>query len=293
MERLGRFRPSAESIVNQLDERCIALMEMNGGVDYFSFTVSEPGSELIRAVEKMRSLGLLRFDVNTKELLYAYHWTTLGKLILAQFGFGKSEAQAAIAEPKPTKEVSHDLSEEEGVLLVEAAQGGGRICVSRTMHGLEVTANNRLLNQRMNPRSEALWNAAVEKLCALKLIEDKGHKREVFSLTLEGYRVADALRPSTIESTEQDEYDDNDKISLLQQYLAPLSSGLDNQTFVFAKVDREVDLPLGSAEKFLEIAAKKWDYKVSRKGRTTITFSKGSSHFPSVVNPTARRIYRS
>ena len=64
----------------------------------------------------------------------------------------------------------------------------------RTSSGLMVQTNGKQLADRQNPRSEALWRAAVRQLVQYGLLEARGHKGEVFGVTAEGYRVADDLR---------------------------------------------------------------------------------------------------
>jgi hypothetical protein len=77
--------------------------------------------------------------------------------------------------------------------------------------------------------------------------------------------------------------DDNDAISLLEEWLAPNKTKLDEAAFVFSKVDAAVGLPAGAASRLLETAAKKFDYTVARRGKTTLKLAKGGSWFPSAV----------
>jgi hypothetical protein len=80
-------------------------------------------------------------------------------------------------------------------LLMEASKDQqGAIMSLRTMQGAYVQTNGRSFATAGNPRSEAQWRGAVEELEALGLIEDMGGKREVFSVTDEGYRIADLMQ---------------------------------------------------------------------------------------------------
>ena len=47
-------------------------------------------------------------------------------------------------------------------------------------------------------------------------------------------------------------------------------SSLNTQAMKYSDIDREVGLPAGSAIKFIESAASKWEYKIIRKGNVTI-----------------------
>ena len=66
--------------------------------------------------------------------------------------------------------------------------------------------------------------------------------------------------------------DEHDCISILESWMGSRPSGLNTQVMHFDVVDRELGLPRGSAEKYLEAAARRWDYVVSRRGTTTILF---------------------
>jgi hypothetical protein len=70
-----------------------------------------------------------------------------------------------------------------------------------------------------------------------------------------------------------DIFDDNDCLSLIESWMGGRPAQLNTLAIQFSDVDRELRLPPGSAEKFIEIAAKKWGYIPSRRGRQTILFS--------------------
>lgn len=86
------------------------------------------------------------------------------------------------------------LTEEAKNLLVEAARAkDGLILKVRSLSGLAVQAGGTNFVDQGNPRSEALWQNAVELLADEGLIVDRGSKGEVFGLTADGYEVADTL----------------------------------------------------------------------------------------------------
>ena len=63
-----------------------------------------------------------------------------------------------------------------------------------TLKWKKIQTNGKNFCETGNARSEAVWEGAIEELRSLALLQDRGHKGEVFSLTKEGYRLADALR---------------------------------------------------------------------------------------------------
>jgi hypothetical protein len=86
------------------------------------------------------------------------------------------------------------LSEEAKQLLMEASQDkGGIVLRVRTNFGLAIQTNGRNLVENQHGRIEAKWEGGLRQLREHGLLQDRGSKGEVFSLTDEGYRVADLL----------------------------------------------------------------------------------------------------
>ncbi len=89
------------------------------------------------------------------------------------------------------------MSDEAKKLLVAASEDTtGRLMKIRHSGGLVVQASGRNFAEKGDPRSEARWEGVIEELEGLRLIEDRGHEREVFAVTHEGFRIADLLRSS-------------------------------------------------------------------------------------------------
>ena len=82
-------------------------------------------------------------------------------------------------------------------LLVEAAKDRGtlyRIPAGLGESTVTFQANGQTFGTYGDPRSEAIWEEACERLEAFDLVRGRGGKREVFQVTAAGYRIADALR---------------------------------------------------------------------------------------------------
>ena len=89
------------------------------------------------------------------------------------------------------------LSDTAKELLIEASQdGNGHVMMFRYLGGMSVETNGRNFVEQGNPRSEAIWEGAVHELCDLALLQERGYKGEVFSITNDGYHVVDVLRQS-------------------------------------------------------------------------------------------------
>jgi hypothetical protein len=90
------------------------------------------------------------------------------------------------------------LSREARLLLTEACRDkAGIVLRLRTSGGLTVQTNGRNLVDSRDPKIEASWEDAVRDLRDLGLLQLRGGKEEVFSLTGEGYRIAELLRDQT------------------------------------------------------------------------------------------------
>ena len=61
------------------------------------------------------------------------------------------------------------------------------------MNGDDVQTNNKNLIASQEPREVARWKSAVKELEYEDLIEDLGHKGEVFRITNLGYQIADMI----------------------------------------------------------------------------------------------------
>ena len=87
------------------------------------------------------------------------------------------------------------LDEAASVLLVEAAADRtGTILKLNLIGGLTVQTNGKQFVERNNPRSRAIWEAAVNDLELKGLIEAGSPKKEVYRVTNDGYTHADVLR---------------------------------------------------------------------------------------------------
>jgi hypothetical protein len=101
------------------------------------------------------------------------------------------------ATPPPPQPDIPPMSTEAILLLVAASEDPtGRLLRVRHLGGLVVQASGRNFVKEGDPRSDARWEGIIQELQRLQLIEDRGHKGEVFAVTDEGFRVADLLRSS-------------------------------------------------------------------------------------------------
>ncbi len=109
------------------------------------------------------------------------------------------ETEAAIKEIARQDSVPPLSPEAKQLLLEGSADPNGTVMCFHVMEGLIVMANNKNFAEPGNARLEAMWAAAVQQLEDLKLMQPLSPERQVFSITHEGFKVADRLRqePST------------------------------------------------------------------------------------------------
>jgi Predicted nucleotide-binding protein containing TIR-like domain len=71
-------------------------------------------------------------------------------------------------------------------------------------------------------------------------------------------------KPSSYQSTEEkdllDRLDENDIVSLIEAWMGSRPPRINVHVIKYSEVDKELNLPLGSAKKFIEVAANKWGY---------------------------------
>ena len=89
------------------------------------------------------------------------------------------------------------ISEEAQRLLVEASkENAGPIRKLRSTGGTQIFTKTESFAEPREPRSEALWEAAIEELMDHGLVQDATGRDLMFKVTHEGFRVADKLRAS-------------------------------------------------------------------------------------------------
>ncbi len=196
MRKLGPVTETVDNVVSALDEKCLAFMHVFAQSEYFAAPPDQSFSIQVfdHAVARLRSLNALRFDSDGQK--YAYHWTELGKLVLDKFGMRKTTGQTAtqsVGEVRPVNNLG--LSEAASELLAVAVQDKqAKIYMSSTLHGLTIHSNGRNFVDGTNPKEESKWRGAVRDLERRQLIEDLGSKREVFRVTDNGFKAAEATK---------------------------------------------------------------------------------------------------
>lgn len=193
--RLGS--PTGKASSGTIEEIQSHLSRGKPAMFYFSSVPVEPAS-----VDPKQLSALQRFkkEMMTRSLIESYDSADeLRQKLTRQLAHVVETALAPGAIPsrqetERTPKTRPALSKEAQELLAEVAKDrNGHLLKVRTMGGSTVQTNGKSFGTRGESRSEALWEAAVFELRDAGLLQDRGHKGEVFSMTNEGYRVADFL----------------------------------------------------------------------------------------------------
>jgi hypothetical protein len=202
MQKLGPITDTVEKVVVELDEKCVQLMAVLGPSEYFAAPAagtqysSLTAQAFDHAVQRLRSLKVLRFDLSGDAKQYAYHWTGLGRLVLEKYGFQKGTSVAPAPVRQAVEPSDFGLSREAIDLLLEAVKDkNGTVISVSTMQGFHVQTNGRNFTEGGDRRVEALGKGAVEELFDAGFLEDRGGRREVFQVTSRGYKAGEILKP--------------------------------------------------------------------------------------------------
>lgn len=129
-------------------------------------------------------------------------------------GFGRVALPPALARkyPHPHRQWRRQFVFPQGHRWLNATTEAAAACavprhpaptgraISGTVEEIEahvhVETNGKQFVEAGNPRSRAAWGG-IDRLCGLGLLQKRGHKREVFRITADGYRIADAIKVET------------------------------------------------------------------------------------------------
>ena len=124
-------------------------------------------------------------------------WHTAGdfEAALASFTYGAGELQGSIQQ-RETDAKHLQLSKQAKELLIEANEDDyGAIDIFETLGGKSIQTNHKQFVEIGNPRSEAIWEGAINDLLnAGFLAEEITLNGSHFKLTREGYEAIDSLK---------------------------------------------------------------------------------------------------
>lgn len=175
--------------------------------------------------------------------------------------------------PTPT------LSEEAKTILIKASIGkSGHIAIIKDKGFTIVGDHNEVIISADDARIEADYRAGMQELLAHTLVQPVGDKGEVFRATRQGHMLAADLAKSSSGHAAPSSppiTDDADILVHLQGWMQKNhSEGTHTSPITFADVDRELNLPPGSAVRLLERAALKLNWAPDTKGPSVVVFKK-------------------
>jgi hypothetical protein len=195
--RIGSPTGKAESgTVEEIDEHC------NAGKPAMLYFSSAPTPPESIEPQQYATLKAFKEECRKRNLVESYKSVgefrekfarQLSQTINRAFP-AKNGSNTLTVAGLPRQEASVRLGNEAKALLLEAAADPhGIVLRLHDSTGLGIQTNGKRLSETRNPRSEARWEKAIQELEALGLLTSKSYKREVFDVTDEGYRAADAF----------------------------------------------------------------------------------------------------
>jgi hypothetical protein len=145
---------------------------------------------LIRTINK--KLGVAAHDVHLLDGNFNSHWPKL-KRRLDQVMQELEPVERDVTDIDPP--IEQQLSDEARTLLLEASQDPNRLIMhGKTMQGTFLQTNQKSMLGDGSARAEARWEAALEQLTDLGLVEPMGHHGSSFKVTDLGFQVADRIK---------------------------------------------------------------------------------------------------
>lgn len=123
----------------------------------------------------------------------------LAQTVIRSFNAGNDEQEArafaALQLVRGRDLGVETLSDDARKLLIAGSlDRSGTIMRLRMLGGMRIQANNQQFAEMGDARSEARWDAALELLRERELVQEVGHKGELFRLTAHGFEVADLIK---------------------------------------------------------------------------------------------------
>ena len=118
------------------------------------------------------------------------------QLILNKHEYFNRESEGMIESVESDRAVHIPrLTREAQILLKEASQDPhGHIMRLHFIGGVSIQTNSKQLLSDNSPREIAKWEGAIDELENFGFIKAASHKREIFTVTREGYEVAELIK---------------------------------------------------------------------------------------------------
>ena len=135
-----------------------------------------------------------------KERLYRQLVITLNtdEYLLGQYKNNKTQSMQLPDAPMTKADENFlSLSDESKKLIIEASNDqNGNVVRLSVFGGVEISTNGKEFTKKGDPRSEALWESAINELSTENLLEPIGDTGEIFRVTNTGYMAAEVISKS-------------------------------------------------------------------------------------------------
>jgi hypothetical protein len=174
------------------------LMLSDGPLGKWQYTVAEKDDtwELIKSLN-LNALSS-RHDLSQLEHNYRAQWPLLFDKLEPVLQ-SEEDASQGFVQTDADNMAGVNLSPEARTMLLEGSQDrNGYVLYHQTMGATHFQTNGKTLCQDQSARSVARWKGALATLVSFGLLEELGHKGNIFALTDRGFEVADLLHAEIV-----------------------------------------------------------------------------------------------
>ena len=143
---------------------------------------------LVNFRESLKARGLISF-FNDASTFRSDLFRHLSQTVIRDFAGGVDASDALVIPPQRNGPEPSEAARE----LLLAAMADGQIIYIRYLGGMEISTGGRNFIDDPSRRTAARWEGAIEELERLGFIVSRDPKREVFSVTQEGYVYAESF----------------------------------------------------------------------------------------------------
>ncbi len=185
---------TVEEITKHVDAKKPAMIYFSNAPAYPETIDPKQYEELKKFKDWCKGKGLIETYETTAEFGAKFSRQLAIKINQDDY-FKKSENLVLTESENVTEMQIPTLSEKAEILLIEISKDpqGHLLKIRSIGQALAINTNSKNFTGA-NTRENAEWESAVEELLSYGFIQERGYKGEVFSITHEGYKMADFLQ---------------------------------------------------------------------------------------------------
>lgn len=186
---------SVEEIEEQIAAGKETMLYFSGAPVVLDSVDAKQYAALTEFKDSCRSRGLYESYNDIADFRTKFYRHIQIKMNTDKYAVDKTSINSAQVE-EPISDYIPRLSKEAATLLKDASvSSDGTIMLLHHMNGAVLQANGKNYIDEGSPRSQAIWEGALEELENNNLVKAANAKRNMFRLTREGFENAEILNP--------------------------------------------------------------------------------------------------